>query len=244
MEEKTGEIKGKLKEKKGEIKGKAKEVKGDIKGKLQEMEGDLKSKKEKENPEKIKIEKKEESEEKSEDIQIEEKNKENDPEKDIKAKKGVKQEKEPISTEEIKEATHKTKIGAEKLLSDLLGGIKEKQGEWSEKISDYTTEGEKPLIDVLENDTQIIIRIDLPGVDKDDVSVHLTEDAAEIVAMFPGKKESGNFITRERSYGKVTRSIELSKKIKEKEATATFKNCVLTIELPKLIKDRYKMEIK
>jgi HSP20 family protein len=229
MEEKTGEIKGKLKEKKGEMKGKAKEVKGDIKGKLQEMEGELKSKKERENPEEIKIE---------------EKNIENDPEKDMDAEKGAKHEKEPIKTEEIKEATHKTKIGAEKLLSDLLGGIKEKQEEWSEKISDYTSEGEKPLIDVLENDTHIIIRIDLPGVDKDDVSVHLTEDAAEIEAMFPGKKESGNFITRERSYGKVKRSIDLSKKIKEKEAKATFKNCVLTIELPKVVKDRYKMEIK
>jgi HSP20 family protein len=120
----------------------------------------------------------------------------------------------------------------------------EKQNEWGGKIVDYNAEFETPLTDVLENDTSIIIRMDLPGVEKEDISIHLIEKAVEIIALFLGKGDHGHYIKRERNYGKTPRLIELSKKIKEKEAISTFKNSILTIELPKLVKDRYKMEIK
>jgi HSP20 family protein len=86
--------------------------------------------------------------------------------------------------------------------------------------------------------------MDLPGVEKEDISIHLIEKAVEIIAVFPGKGDPGHYLKRERNYGKTTRLIELSKKIKENEAISTFKNSILTIELPKLVKDRYKMEIK
>lgn len=103
-------------------------------------------------------------------------------------------------------------------------------------MSDYNNQCETPLLDVLENDTTIIVRVDLPGVKKEDISVHLTEDNIEIMALFPGKGDHGHYLTRERNFGKTIRSIALSKRIKEKAVTSTFKDCVLTIELPNLLK--------
>ena len=54
--------------------------------------------------------------------------------------------------------------------------------------------------------------MDLPGVEKEDISIHLIEKAVEIIAVFPGKGDPGHYLKRERNYGKTTRLIELSKK--------------------------------
>ncbi len=148
------------------------------------------------------------------------------------------------STEEFNEAPIKNIRNAEEILNELMKGLRDRSEELGEKMVDYTVECEAPLTDILENDTHIIIRMDLPGVEKDDITVHLTGESVEVKAVFPGKGDPGHFIKRERNYGKTTRSIGLSKKIKEKESNSTFKNSVLTIELPKLVKDRYKIEIK
>jgi HSP20 family protein len=145
--------------------------------------------------------------------------------------------------EEFVEDTKPAKLNAENILQELISSIKGKEGKLGEKISDYKNECEKPLIDVLENDSTIIIRVDLPGVEKEDISVHLIEKAIEIMALFPGKGDHGHYIKRERNYGKTIRRVPLSKKINEKAIKSMFKDCVLTIELPKLIKDRYKVHI-
>ena len=147
------------------------------------------------------------------------------------------------STDEFSIGSKRTKVSAEKILSELIEGLREKQWELGKKISDYKTECPTPLTDVLENDSTIIIRVDLPGVEKEDISVHLIEKAIEIMALFPGKEDPGHYIKRERNYGKTIRRVTLTKKINEKAVKSTFKDSILTIELPKLVKDRYKVDI-
>ena len=151
--------------------------------------------------------------------------------------------KDKDSKEEILEGTKRLKLNTENILRELISSIKEKDGISGEKIADSRSVCEKPLIDVLENDSTIIIRVDLPGVEREDISVHLIEKAIEIMALFPGKGDHGHYIQRERNYGKTIRRVPLSKKINEKAIKSAFKDCVLTIELPKLIKDRYKVQI-
>jgi HSP20 family protein len=151
--------------------------------------------------------------------------------------------KDKDSTDDFFKGAKMTKLGAEKILNELIEGLKEKQWELGKKINDYNNECPTPLTDVLENDSTIIIRVDLPGVKKEDISVNLIEDAIEVMALFPGKEDPGNYIKRERNYGKVIRKVPLSKKINEKAVKSTFKNSILTIELPKLVKDRYKVDI-
>ena len=145
--------------------------------------------------------------------------------------------------EEFIQDTKKVKLSTENILNELIAHIREKEGKLSEKISDYKTECQTPLTDILENDSKIIVRVDLPGVEREDISVHLIEKAIEIMAVFPGKGDPGSYIKRERNYGKTVRRIALSKKINEKAIKSTFKDSILTIELPKLFKDRYKIYI-
>ena len=151
--------------------------------------------------------------------------------------------KDKDSTDEFLNDSKKTKLSAENILNELIAGIKKKEEKLGEKISDYKNESQTPLTDVLENDSTIVVRVDLPGVEREDISVHLIEKAIEIVALFPGKGDPGHYIQRERNYGKTIRRIPLSKKINGKAVKSTFKDCILTIELPKLFKDRYKVDI-
>jgi HSP20 family protein len=150
--------------------------------------------------------------------------------------------KDKDSTEEFLNDAKKTRLSAENILNELIAGIKKKEEKLGEKISDYKTECQTPLTDVLENDSTIVVRVDLPGVEREDISVNLIEKAIEVIALFPGKEDPGHYIQRERNYGKTIR-VPLSKKINEKAVKSTFKDCILTIELPKLFKDRYKVHI-
>jgi HSP20 family protein len=56
--------------------------------------------------------------------------------------------------------------------------------------------------------------------------------------------EDSNFVQKERCYGKTYRKIKLSKEIKVNEAKANYKNCTLTIRLPKTVEDITKVNIE
>jgi HSP20 family protein len=56
--------------------------------------------------------------------------------------------------------------------------------------------------------------------------------------------EEAKFTQKERSYGKTHRKIPLSTEIKVKEAIAKFKDCTLTITLPKTVEDITKVNIE
>jgi HSP20 family protein len=56
--------------------------------------------------------------------------------------------------------------------------------------------------------------------------------------------EEVNYIQRERSYGKIRRSVVLLSNVKIKEAEGTFNDSVLTIKLPKLVKETLKLKIQ
>ena len=92
-----------------------------------------------------------------------------------------------------------------------------------------------PRADVHENDNSFIVHLDLPGVDKNDVKVKFEDDT--LVVSGERKQESTtdekNFHRVERVYGSFTRSISLPKQVNAEKVSATFKNGVLEINLPK-----------
>ena len=118
-------------------------------------------------------------------------------------------------------------------------------------MSDYTSQGPsknpsgKPLVDMVETEDSFMIMVDLPGVKKEDVDIGISKDNLEITAQFEeeGKMDSGTFVQKERNYGEVHRSIPLSAEINVKKATANFKDCVLTVTLPKAQKEITKVKI-
>jgi HSP20 family protein len=101
-----------------------------------------------------------------------------------------------------------------------------------------TAEGETawvPRTDVHENDNAFVVQLDLPGVEKDNVKVKFEDDT--LVVSGERKHESNadekNFHRVERAYGSFTRSISVPKDVDSEKISASFKNGVLEITLPK-----------
>lgn len=152
--------------------------------------------------------------------------------------------------EEIKEentdnkSEDKEKINAEKLLNDIISDIQNKAGEFGKTISDYKTALQKPLTDVIETETSLIVKFDIPGVNKDDIDLGISEDSIEIKVLFEeNENENIKYLQKERSHGKLLRSLTLPMNIKTDEVKATFKDSVLTVEMPKMDKEVHKVDI-
>ena len=102
------------------------------------------------------------------------------------------------------------------------------------------------MIDVIETDDSIIVKADLPRLKKEDIEIAISEDSIDIYAEFAEEHvdEEVNYIQRERSYGKISRSVTLPSKVKFKEAEGNFENSVLTVKIPKLEKETLKLKIE
>ncbi|SCG85260.1 Hsp20/alpha crystallin family protein [Methanobacterium congolense] len=128
---------------------------------------------------------------------------------------------------------------AEQMFNDMVGTIREKQEELEKAVADYTSNvPAKPVMDVIEDDENIIVKTDLPGVKKEDIKIDITEDTLEITANFEEETEveDVNYLRRERRYGEARRLMKLPAKILMNDSTAKFENGVLTVTLPKLEK--------
>ena len=91
-----------------------------------------------------------------------------------------------------------------------------------------------PEIEVLERDGRFIVRVDLPGLKKEDVKIDVTHDELTIEGerkLETEEKEEG-FYRTERIYGRFYRRIGIPEHVKAENAVAAFKNGVLEIEMP------------
>ena len=92
-----------------------------------------------------------------------------------------------------------------------------------------------PLMNVNETDSDYLIMMDLPGVEKKDVDVNLSNG----VLTLSGERKTSerddekNQIWHETTYGTFSRSLELTSTILEEKIKAKFKDGVLNITIPK-----------
>ncbi|MCK9150923.1 Hsp20/alpha crystallin family protein [Methanobacterium alcaliphilum] len=150
--------------------------------------------------------------------------------------------------EKHKDMLEKRKSAAEKMMDDMVKSIKDMQNDLEKKISEYTEAvPEKPTMDVIETDEKIVVKTDLPGVDKKNINIELSEEKITVTAQFEEEVEveDANYYKKERKYGEAMRSQRLPEKVLVEEATAKFENGVLTVELPKLeVKKKFNVKIK
>tara|TARA_B100001123_G_C14613005_1_gene750600 strand:+ start:27 stop:470 length:444 start_codon:yes stop_codon:yes gene_type:complete len=92
-----------------------------------------------------------------------------------------------------------------------------------------------PFLNVNETDSAIEICIDLPGVEKKDVDVNVSNGLLSISGerYSPISESSDGRIWKESSYGRFNRTFELADIVDEDKIKAQFKNGVLKISLPK-----------
>lgn len=98
----------------------------------------------------------------------------------------------------------------------------------------------RPAIEVKQNDANYKVKVQLPGIKKDDINIELDNDFMTIVAETKEEKEekkeeekNERFHTSEFRYGKYVRTISFDQPIKADDAKAKYKDGVLTITIPK-----------
>ena len=102
--------------------------------------------------------------------------------------------------------------------------------------SDTTRPMLRPAMDVIENDTDLTIRVDLPGLKPEDVNVQIEDNALTISGEMGDtiEKDGDRYHYRERSYGSFQRTLRLPNTVDGDKVEAAFEHGVLTVTLPKL----------
>ena len=95
--------------------------------------------------------------------------------------------------------------------------------------------GWNPVVDIYENEENIVITAELPGVDKKDMTV----DVKGRVLTFKGERSTDNevkednYYRQERCYGKFERCFTLPVGIDPEKIQADYKDGILKIDIPK-----------
>jgi len=97
--------------------------------------------------------------------------------------------------------------------------------------SNFASEAWAPNVEVLQRGDELVVRAELPGLEKDDVNVEIAEDAVTIRGERRQEhdEEHDGFYRSERSYGSFYRTIPLPEGAIADTAKANFKNGVLEI---------------
>jgi HSP20 family protein len=92
-----------------------------------------------------------------------------------------------------------------------------------------------PRIDVVDRADEVLVRADLPGVDKQDVDVSLGDGTLTIKATAHREStdERGEYFRREITCGEICRTVALPSAVDSDGAKASFRNGTLEITLPK-----------
>ena len=112
----------------------------------------------------------------------------------------------------------------------------------------------RPAIEVKQNDKNYKVKVQLPGIKKDNINIELDNDfmtiSAEIKEEAEEKEEKAKnerYHTSEFRYGRYQRTISFDQPVKPDESTAVYDKGILTITIPKVQtenKEPKKLEIK
>ncbi|MCI0634054.1 MAG: Hsp20/alpha crystallin family protein [Actinobacteria bacterium] len=92
-----------------------------------------------------------------------------------------------------------------------------------------------PALDYSETEKEFVIRLEAPGVHKENLDVTLEQNVLTISGKRELRKEEEGeeFIWKERDEGRFVRSLRLPKPIDPENVTAVYQDGILTLRLPK-----------
>ena len=105
--------------------------------------------------------------------------------------------------------------------------------DWNFPVRD--TRNWSPAVDVKETDNSFILTADIPGLIKKDIKVNVANRKLSISGerSYETDQKNDNYHYRERRFGTFDRSFNLPETVGEENISASFKNGILSIQLPK-----------
>lgn len=93
-----------------------------------------------------------------------------------------------------------------------------------------------PKIDVVDNENEVLVRAELPGINKQDIDVSLSENMLTLKGQTrrEEKVEKENYFRAEISQGSFLRSVYLPVEVDSERASAALKDGILEVRLPKV----------
>ncbi|MBI5419528.1 MAG: Hsp20/alpha crystallin family protein [Deltaproteobacteria bacterium] len=106
-----------------------------------------------------------------------------------------------------------------------------------------------PAVDIYETDEAVVVKAELPGVDRDQIGVEVKDGILTLHGerKFEKEVQEENYHRIERAYGAFNRSFSLPAIVAQEKISAKFKDGVLEVQLPKreIAKPRQvKIEVK
>jgi len=89
--------------------------------------------------------------------------------------------------------------------------------------------------DVFEDDQKLSVRLEIPGMEKEDLNIEVSDDSLIVRGekRFEQESEEGRYRVVQCAYGRFDRVIPLPVPVLSDQAQASYKNGVLKIDLPK-----------
>lgn len=93
-----------------------------------------------------------------------------------------------------------------------------------------------PSLDVIDRDNEILVRAEVPGIEKKDLDISLTDNLLTIKGQSSSEKkeEKGDYHRHEISRSSFSRSVTLPGAVDASKASSTLKDGVLELTLPKM----------
>jgi len=92
-----------------------------------------------------------------------------------------------------------------------------------------------PVVDIYENDSHIVLKAELPGVDKKDIHIDVKDRVLTVKGERSADNEvkEDNYYRRERSFGGFERTFTLPADVNPDSIKADYKDGILKLEIPK-----------
>jgi len=100
--------------------------------------------------------------------------------------------------------------------------------------ADDLDQGEvSPSLSIEENPGNFVVRVELPGIPKEDVKVTFRDGRLYIAANKKEERENAVYVKNDRSFGKIARAIDLPHEVKSESIEAALENGLLTVTIAK-----------
>ena len=121
------------------------------------------------------------------------------------------------------------------LIQDRMNRLFDDSGRTWRNDEPAATTSWSPSVDIFETEGEIVVKAELPGMERKDIALHLENNVLTLRGerKFEKETKNENYHRIERSYGNFSRSFSIPATVDEEKIRADYKDGVLQIVLPK-----------